>query len=189
MQADRFTIKSQEALRAAIDLAAGRRHAQVAPEHLLAVLLEQADGLVVPVLRKVGVTVDPLRAEVNAVLDALPTLGEPAEPTTSPELLQVVRAAEGAMRDLSDEYISTEHILLALAEKLPALPAAGATPDALRQAIEDVRGAHRVTSQNPEDTVRALEKFGRDLTEAAREQKLDPVIGPRRRDPPRQSRS
>ena len=181
MQADRFTIKSQEAVQAAIALAAGRRHAQVAPEHLLAVLLEQADGLVVPVLRKLGVTVDPLRADVNAALDALPTLEQAAEPTTAPELLTVLRAAEKEMRDLSDEYVSTEHLLLALAAaQTPAgdaLRRAGAAHDELLKALAEVRGSHRVTDQTPEDTVQALEKFGIDLTEQAADGQLDPVIG------------
>jgi ATP-dependent Clp protease ATP-binding subunit ClpB len=177
MQADRFTIKSQEALRAAIDLAAGRRHAQVAPEHLLAVLLEQEGGLVVPVLRKLGVAVEPLRAEVNAALDALPTLGAAAEPSTSAELLAVLRAAEQEMRGLKDDYVSTEHLLLALVAALPALPAAGASEAALRTAIGEVRGPHRVTDQSPEDKVQALERFGRDLTEEAEAGRLDPVIG------------
>src|SRR3954453_15150790 len=181
MQADRFTIKSQEALQAAIALAAQRKHAQVTPEHLLAVLLEQEDGLVVPVLRKLGVTLETLRGDVNAYLDALPTLEQAAEPTTAPELLTVLRAAEQEMRDLKDEYISTEHLLLALADGRTAageaLRRAGATKESILKALAEGRGSHRVTSQSPEDTVQALEKFGRDLTEAAREQKLDPVIG------------
>jgi ATP-dependent Clp protease ATP-binding subunit ClpB len=181
MHADRFTIKSQEALQAAISLAAGRHHAQVAPEHLLAVLLEQEDGLVVPVLSKLGATVGPLRADVNAALDALPTLEQAAEPTTSPELLTVLRAAESEMRDLKDEYLSTEHLLLALAEsKTPAgeaLRRSGAARDAVLKALPEIRGSHRVTTQSPEDTVQALEKFGIDLTEQAANGKLDPVIG------------
>src|SRR4051812_18749556 len=115
MQPDRFTIKTQEALQAAISFAAGRRHAQVVPEHLLAVLLEQEDGLVVPVLRKLGAPVESVRSELNAYLDALPTLDQAAEPTTAPELLTVLRAAEQEMRGLKDEYLSTEHVLLALA--------------------------------------------------------------------------
>src|SRR4051812_33697656 len=171
MQADRFTIKSQEALQAAIALAAERRNAQVAPEHLLAVLFEQTDGLVVPMLHKLGVAVDPLRADVNAALDALPTLEQAAEPTTAPELLTVLRAAEKDMRDLKDEFISTEHLLLALAEsKTPAgeaLRRAGAPKDEILKALGEVRGSHRVTSQSPEDTVRALEKYGLDLTQQA----------------------
>ncbi len=181
MQPDRFTIKSQEAIQAAIALAADRRHAQVSPEHLLAVLLEQADGLVVPVLRKLGVTVEPLRADVSAVLDALPTLDRPAEPTTAPELLSVLRAAEKHMRDLKDEYVSTEHVLLALADadtsSGEALRRAGASAATLLEAIAEVRGSHRVTSQSPEDTVQALEKFGIDLTVRAEGGELDPVIG------------
>src|SRR4051794_19653589 len=181
MNADKFTIKSQEALQAAIALAAARKHSQVQPEHLLAVLLEQADGLTLPVLRKLGAAPDAIRAEVNAALDALPTLSSDAEPTTAPELLQVLRAAEHEMRDLSDEYISTEHLLLSLAGHSSAageaLRSNGAPKEALAKAIGEVRGAHKVTSQNPEDTVRALEKYGIDLTERAEEGLLDPVIG------------
>ena len=177
MQADRFTIKSQEALSAAVGLAASRRQAQVEPAHLLAVLLEQDGGLVVPVLRKLGIAVEPLRADVNAALDALPTLSDAAEPSTSQALLGVLRSAEQEMRSLKDEYISTEHLLLALVPVVDALGTAGVTRDALLQAIAEVRGSHRVTDQSPEDKVQALEKFGRDLTEAAEEGKLDPVIG------------
>src|SRR6476646_585949 len=115
MNADRFTIKSQEALQAAISLAAARKHAQVAPEHLLSVLLDQGDSVVPGVLRKLGVASPALRAQVDAALDGLPTLGSPAEPATSPELLGVLRAAEVEMRDLKDEYLSTEHVLLSRA--------------------------------------------------------------------------
>ncbi|HEY1540047.1 MAG TPA: Clp protease N-terminal domain-containing protein, partial [Solirubrobacteraceae bacterium] len=182
MKADRFTIKTQEALQAALALAPKRRHAQVSPEHLLSVLLEQQDdGLVVPVLRKLGVAPEGLRADVNAALDALPTLTNVAEPTTSAELIAVLRAAEREMRQLKDEYVSVEHVLLAIAgDDGPAgkaLRAAGATPERILQALAEVRGSHRVTDQSPEDKVRALEKYGRDLTAAARDNKLDPVIG------------
>jgi ATP-dependent Clp protease ATP-binding subunit ClpB len=181
LNADRFTIKSQEALQAGIALAAERRHAQVAPEHLLSVLIGQ-DGSVVPgVLRKLGVAVPGLRADVDAALEELPTLGAPAEPTTSPELLGVLRAAEVEMRELKDEYISTEHLLLSLAgfggKAGDLLRAAGASKEQLRKAIDEVRGAHRVTDQSPEDKIQALEKFGVDLTERAELGELDPVIG------------
>src|SRR3954466_413965 len=136
MQADRFTIKSQEALQAALRLAPERGHTQVTPEHLLAVLLEQADGVVAPVLGKLGVAAASLRERVNAALEALPTItGEPQEPATSPELLAVLRAGEQEMSALGDEYVSTEHLLLALTEaKTPAgdaLRAAGASHDAV----------------------------------------------------------
>jgi ATP-dependent Clp protease ATP-binding subunit ClpB len=182
MQADRFTIKTQEALQAALALAPSRRHAQVSPEHLLAVLLEEQDGgLVAPVLRKLGASPDALRSDVNAALDALPTLTSEAEPTTSAELMSVLRAAEREMRQLKDEYVSVEHLLLAIAghdgPAGKALRAVGATRERLLQALADVRGSHRVTDQTPEDKFQALEKFGRDLTEAARDGLLDPVIG------------
>jgi len=181
MHVDRFTIKTQEAMQAAISLAAVRRNAQVMPEHLLAVLLEQADGLVSPVLRKLGVTVDVLRADVNEAIDAQPTLDQAAEPTTAPELLTVLRAAEQEMRGLKDEYVSTEHVLLALAEaRTPAgdaLRRGGAAKEQVLKALTEVRGSHRVTTQSPEDTVQALEKFGINLTAQADEGKLDPVIG------------
>ncbi len=182
MQADRFTIKTQEALQAALALAPTRRHAQVSPEHLLAVLLEEQDGgLVAPVLRKLGASPDVLRADVNAALDALPTLTAEAEPTTSAELMSVLRAAEREMRQLKDEYVSVEHLLLAIAghdgPAGKALRAVGATRERLLAALADVRGSHRVTDQTPEDKFQALEKFGRDLTEAARDGLLDPVIG------------
>ncbi len=181
MSPDRFTIKTQEALQAALNLAHARRHAQVTPEHLLAVLLEQQDGLVSPVLGKLGVAPEPLRAALNADLDARPTLGSPTEPTTAPELLSVLRSGEQEMRALKDEYLSTEHLLLALTEDSgkagQALRLAGAAHDSVAQALTEVRGSHRVDSQNPEETVQALEKFGRDLTQAAEEGKLDPVIG------------
>ncbi|MDX6657069.1 MAG: ATP-dependent Clp protease ATP-binding subunit ClpB, partial [Solirubrobacteraceae bacterium] len=112
MNADRFTIKSQEALQAALALAVARKHSQVQPEHLLAVLLEQPDGMTLPVLRKLGASPDAIRAEANEILDGLPTLSTDAEPSTAPELLQILRAAEHEMRELSDEYVSTEHLLL-----------------------------------------------------------------------------
>jgi ATP-dependent Clp protease ATP-binding subunit ClpB len=183
MNADRFTIKSQEALQAALALAVARKHSQVQPEHLLAVLLEQADGMTLPVLRKLGASPDAIRAEANEILDALPTLSTEAEPTTAPELARILRAAEHEMRGLSDEYVSTEHLLLALADSTPptrageALRRAGVTKDALTKALADVRGSHRVTDQSPEDKVQALEKFGIDLTELAQQGLLDPVIG------------
>jgi len=184
MQQDRFTIKSQEAIQAAQQLADQRRNPQTTPEHLLAVLLEQEGGVVAPVLRKLGVTPAAVRQAVTAALDALPTLsgGAAAEPAGgSSELVQIMRAAEAEMRELQDEYVSTEHLMLAIA-KHPgkagdALRSAGASHEELLKALAEVRGSHRVTDQNPEDKFQALERFGRDLTEAAAQGKLDPVIG------------
>src|SRR4051794_38218306 len=178
MQLDRFTIKAQEALQAALRIAADRRHTEAAPAHLLLALLEQPEGVVLPVLQKLGAAPEAIRREVNAALEALPTVTAGArEPATARELLDVLREAEREAGRLRDEYISTEHLLLALSEAVPYLKANGAAHDALEKAIADVRGPHRVTDQSPEDKYRALEKFGRDLTQAARDGKLDPVIG------------
>jgi ATP-dependent Clp protease ATP-binding subunit ClpB len=182
MQLDRFTIKSQEAIQAALRLAEDRANPQATPEHLLAVLLEQPEGIVVPVLRKVGVDPGGLRATLNGALDALPRMTGPSGGSgPSEELIQVLRAAEHEMRQLGDEYVSTEHLLLSLAghnsKAGELLRDAGARHEVLLQAIQEVRGPHRVTDMNPEDKFQALEKYGRDLTAAARDGKLDPVIG------------
>ncbi|MEA2289458.1 MAG: ATP-dependent Clp protease ATP-binding subunit ClpB, partial [Solirubrobacteraceae bacterium] len=182
MQADRFTIKAQEAIAAAGSLAERRRNPQVTPEHLLAVLLEQDGGVVAPVLGKLGAGVAVVRSEADAALDALPTVSEGGESAgPSSELVRVLRDAENEMRALKDEYVSTEHLLLSLAghpsKAGDALRAHGATKVRLLKAIKEVRGPHRVTDQDAEDKYRALEKFGRDLTEEAEQGKLDPVIG------------
>jgi ATP-dependent Clp protease ATP-binding subunit ClpB len=187
MQPDRFTIKSQEALQAAQRLADGRRNPQTTPEHLLAVLLESDSGVVVPVLRKLGVEPGAVRQSIGAALEALPKLTGDARPGTaelaggSGELVQVLRTAENEARTLNDEYVSTEHLLLALAahpgKAGDALRSNGAGRDELLKAIAEVRGPHRVTDQTPEEKFQALERFGRDLTQAAAQSKLDPVIG------------
>jgi ATP-dependent Clp protease ATP-binding subunit ClpB len=184
MQPDRLTIKTQEALQAAQRLADDRRNPQTTPEHVLAVLLEQEGGVVVPVLRKLGADPASVRQELNSALDALPKLSGSgsAEPAGgSSELVQILRTAESEMRDLKDEYISTEHLMLAIAahpgKAGEALRSLGASREQLLKALAEVRGSHRVTDQSPEDKFQALERFGRDLTEAAATGKLDPVIG------------
>jgi ATP-dependent Clp protease ATP-binding subunit ClpB len=184
MNADRFTIKSQEAVRDAGRLAEEHRHPQVTPEHLLAVLLEQEGGIVPAVLGKLGVATSDVRGPLSAALAGLPTMGPGGEASGQPssELVQVLRAAEHEMRELRDEYVSTEHLLLSLSghgsKAGDALRAAGATKDQIREAIGHVRGANaRVTDQSPEDKVQALEKFGVDLTDRAARGELDPVIG------------
>ena len=174
MQLDRFTIKSQEALQAAIRLAADRRNTETAPEHLLLALLDQQEGIVGPVLRKVGADPAAVRSEVGGSLDRLPTITAGArEPATSRELLDVLRNAEREAGKLQDEYVSTEHLLLSLSEAVEGLP----NHEDILQAVEQVRGPHRVTDQSPEEKYQALQRFGRDLTAAADEGKLDPVIG------------
>ncbi len=193
MQPDRFTIKSQEALAAATRLAQERRNPQVTPTHLLAALLDSesgsgptdaAGGVVVPVLTKLGIQLPALRAEAGRALEDLPRLGEGSSTEggqPSSELTAVLRDAEKHAKDLSDEYISTEHLLLALAEDKSragqALRAVGVTRDRLLQALAEVRGPHRVADQSPEEKYQALERFGRDFTKLAEEGKLDPVIG------------
>jgi len=176
MQADRFTIKSQEAVAAAQSLAATRRNPEVAPAHLLVALLEQADGLVVPILQRLGVDTAALVARANEAVAALPKLsGEGEEPRFSSGLAQVIRQAEKEMAAKGDEYISTDHLLLALSES-STLRELLPERSSLEQAIAEVR-PQKVTSPNPETTAQALEKFGRDLTAEAKSGKLDPVIG------------
>ena len=184
MQPDKFTIKSQEALQAAQQLADERRNPQTMPEHLLAVLLEQDGGTVVPVLRKLGVDPAAVRQTNGEALDALPKLqsGGSAEPAGgSTELVQILRDAEKEMRELRDEYVSTEHLMLAIADHPGqagrVMRSVGATREQLLKALAEVRGSHHVTDQNPEEKIQALERYGRDLTEAAAQGKLDPVIG------------
>jgi ATP-dependent Clp protease ATP-binding subunit ClpB len=175
MQADRFTVKSQEAVAAALDLARSHRNPEAAPPHLLVALLEQADGLVVPILQKLGADTANLAARANEAVAALPKLSDEEEPRMSSNLAAVLRKAETEMAAMRDEYISTEHLLLALTDSAVS----DVLPDraSLEKAIGEVRGPHRVTSPNPEDSVQALEKFGRDLTAEAESGKLDPVIG------------
>jgi ATP-dependent Clp protease ATP-binding subunit ClpB len=185
MQLDRFTIKSQEALQSAQRLADERRNPQTTPEHLLAVLLEQDGGIVGPVLRKLGADPAAVRQALGPALDALPELstgaGSPEPAAGSSELVQILRDAEKEMRELGDEYVSTEHLMLAIAahpgKAGDALRTAAGSQEQLRKALAEVRGSHRVTDQNPEDKFQALQRFGRDLTEAAGQGKLDPVIG------------
>jgi ATP-dependent Clp protease ATP-binding subunit ClpB len=177
MQADRFTVKSQEALAAAQRLAGARRNPEVAAPHLLVTLLEQEGGIVVPVLRRAGADPDRVRRRANEALDALPkvTGDATAAPALGSGLIELLRRADEEARGMGDEYVSTEHLLLALASD-PKIDT-GASRDQLADAVEQVRGPHRVTDQNPEDKYQALEKFGRDLTQAAEQGKLDPVIG------------
>src|SRR5215211_428964 len=177
MHPDRFTLKSQEALAAAQRLAGARRNPEVAPQHLLIALLEQEGGIVVPVLQGANADPEAVRRRANEALDALPTVSGDATgaPAIGSALAAVLESADAEARGMGDEYVSTEHLLLALASD-PQVDA-GASRDQLAATVQEVRGPHRVTDQNPEDKYQALEKFGRDLTEAAEQGKLDPVIG------------
>jgi ATP-dependent Clp protease ATP-binding subunit ClpB len=178
---DRLTVKSAEAIQEAANEARKAGNPTVEDLHLIAALLQQEEGIVVPILQKVGVNVTRLRSEVETARGRLPKQSGGAQATISRELNEVLDRAEKEARDLKDEYISTEHLLLGLAEKGFAvrdlLRAQGATREALVQALEQVRGSHHVTDQNPEEKYQALQRFSTDLTERARRGKLDPVIG------------
>jgi ATP-dependent Clp protease ATP-binding subunit ClpB len=177
MQADRFTVKSQEAVAAAQELARTRRNPEIASAHLLAALLDQAESMAVPVLQKVGADPMTVRAQAMEAIASLPTLGDGDEPRMSSNLARVVRGAEGEMAKLGDSYITVGHLLLALAEEGSGV--SDLLPDRaeLERAVKAVQGPAKVTSPNAEDNAQALEKFGVDLTAEAESGKLDPVIG------------
>src|SRR5512146_3339230 len=180
---DKLTRKSQEAISAAIRQAASDGNPQVEPVHLLLALLKQADGTAQPLLEAAGADTSRIAAEATALLRKMPqTRGDTASaPETSRQLLSVINTAAALARQLDDEYISTEHLLVGLATGggpvATALQRAGASPEALTSAFTKVRGSTRVTSEDPESTYQALEKYGVDLTQLARDGKLDPVIG------------
>ena len=180
---DKLTHKSQDALSTAVRRAAADGSPQVDPLHLLLALLEQADGTTAPLLRAVGADPALVAKQAEERLARLPRArgATLSAPEMSRPLLSAVATASSRAKQLNDEYISTEHLLVGLAadggEAKAVLAAAGATPDALLEAFSQIRGSARVTSQDPEDTYKALEKFGVDLTKSARDGKLDPVIG------------
>src|SRR6266481_898086 len=180
---DKLTHKSQDALSTAVRRAAADGSPQVDPLHLLLTLLEQEDGTTAPLLRAVGADPALVAKQAGERLARLPRArgATLSAPEMSRPLLSAVATASSRAKQLNDEYISTEHLLVGLAadggEAKAVLAAAGATPDALLEAFSQIRGSARVTSQDPEDTYKALEKFGVDLTKSARDGKLDPVIG------------
>jgi len=178
---DRLTVKAGEAIQTAMKHARREGHPEIGGVHLLQALLDQEEGLVIPVLRKVGARPDRIREETAGALGTYATVSGGADPRIARDLDRALDAAEEEARELGDEYISTEHLLLGLTvEKADAgrvLRDAGADHDTVREALEAVRGSQRVTDQSPEDKYQALEKYGRDLTERARRGKLDPVIG------------
>src|SRR5688500_2584810 len=178
---DRLTVKSSEALNEAVSLARRAGNPVVYDLHLLVALLTQDEGIVTPLLQKAAVNVPAVRAEAERELARAPKQTG-AQPTLSRELNQVLDRAEEEAKSLGDEYVSTEHLLLALSdvkgtESKTLLTAAGATHADLLEALQSVRGSHRVTDQSPENQYQALQRYTRDLTEAARKGKLDPVIG------------
>jgi ATP-dependent Clp protease ATP-binding subunit ClpB len=185
MDINRFTEKAQEAVRAAQSLATRYSNQQIEVEHLLFALLEQQAGLVPSVLTRAGVDVEALKAAVERDISRLPKVTGPSGPVDqvyiTARLNKVFLAGEDEAKKLKDDYVSVEHLLLAITDEggaaSRALKAAGATRDRIQQTLVQVRGHQRVTSQNPEATYEALERYGRDLTKMASSGKLDPVIG------------
>jgi ATP-dependent Clp protease ATP-binding subunit ClpB len=182
MRLDKLTIKSQEALAEAQNRAASRGHSEIHPAHLLGALLGQPEGSTVPVLQKLGVSIDALRGQVEKLLEGLPKVHGGAQPHLSRATSRVLEAAFAEADALKDEYVSTEHLLLALAGAKDdpagrALRQAGVEREALLKALAAVRGGARVTDPDPESKYQALQKFSRDLTDLARRGKIDPVVG------------
>lgn len=170
LDSNRFTLKTTEVLAAAAEMAGAAANPEITPQHLLLALLGQQEGIVQPILHKLGVDLPGLRQKIVAALEGLPkAYGSQAQP--SKPLVAALEEADGLRGELGDDYLSTEHLLLALAELV------GVERKALQSALEEVRGSHRVVNQTPENQYQALERFGHDLTLAARNGELDPVIG------------
>ena len=176
-----MTLKTQEALQSAQELARGFSHSEIRPLHLLLALGRQQEGIVVPILEKLGADPRAVAAAAEARLNSLPKVAGQSEIGLSRALQDVFNGAESAAKEFQDEFISTEHLLLAMVrgkgEAAEILTKLGATPDNILHALRDVRGSNRVTDQNPEDKFQALRRYAKDLTDLARRGKLDPVIG------------
>jgi ATP-dependent Clp protease ATP-binding subunit ClpB len=166
-----WTRKTTEAVQAAMELARSRSNPEVVPAHLLLAMIGQAESVVLPVLQRVGVAPASLKNTLDDQVASLPSAYGGGDPTLSRDLRDAFDDADKVRSDLHDEYLSTEHLLLALHDRV------GADRETLLGALAEVRGSHHVTSQDPEQSYQALERFGRDLTDAARAGKLDPVIG------------
>ena len=182
LRMDKLTVKAQEALARAQELAAVRNQQQIEPLHILSALLAQNEGVVPPVLAKLGVRPEAVAEQLDRQLVQLPKVSGVAQQYLSPASEDVLKRAFDEAGGFHDEFVSTEHILLAIAamDRDPAgaiLHRLGATRDSVLQALVSVRGSHRVTSSTPESTYRAIEQYGRNLTDLARRDKLDPVIG------------
>jgi ATP-dependent Clp protease ATP-binding subunit ClpB len=183
MNINKYTEKAQEAILGAQQLADREGHPEITPEHLLLTLLEQRDGIVPEIVRKMNADPAALAAGIRAELERLPRAHGGSQVALSSRLRQVTDAAEKEAERLKDEYVSTEHLFVAIAAEGGRSPSArllqsrGITRDSILQALTSIRGSQRVTSQNPETTYQALERYGRDLTDLARKGKLDPVVG------------
>jgi ATP-dependent Clp protease ATP-binding subunit ClpB len=183
MNFQKFTIKSQEAVQTAQEIAANYNNQAIEPEHLLAALVQDSEGVVVPILQKVGANVGYIKIKINEALEKLPKISGTSVGNNymGQSLAQLFDASLKEATSLKDEYVSTEHLLLALVSSKSTagklLTDQGVTKDQIYAALKDIRGTQRVTDQTPEEKYQALQKFGRDLNELARKGKLDPVIG------------
>jgi len=179
---DKFTLKSQEALQAAQAHAEQNGNPQVAPEHLLWALIQQKDGVVLPVLQKLGANIQTLARDLGTAVAKLPKVQGQAQIFVSPGLERVLETAQKEADQFKDEYVSTEHLLIALAsakgeEVARLLQAQGVTKDNVLKVLVSIRGTQKITDPNPEEKYQALQRYSRDLTDLARKGKLDPVIG------------
>jgi ATP-dependent Clp protease ATP-binding subunit ClpB len=184
MQVEKFTLKAQEALQEAKAIAEQRNHQQIDVEHLLLALLLQKEGIVLPILQKLGVNIDLMISQLEEELNRIPKVmgGGAGQAYLSNRLNEILNMAWKEAERLMDEYLSTEHLLIAIADEkrgpsYQILQANGVTRDLIFRVLQEIRGPHRVTDQNPEGKYQALKRYSRDLTEEARKGKLDPVIG------------
>ena len=178
---DKFTIKAQEAVQRAVDLAADRGNPQTTPVHLLFALLAEQEGIVRPLLEKIGVDRPHLERIIEAELSHLPKVAGGAQPQPDQELIKVFEIATSESGTMKDDFVSTDHLLIAIS-KAPSkaqnvLKLAAVTEKELLAGLQAVRGSSRVTDQSPEEKFQALEKYGIDLVQRASQGKLDPVIG------------
>ena len=181
MRLDKFTLRGQEAIQAGIELAERNQNQQVEPEHVLCAMLDQPEGIVRPLLGKLGANVAVIKNDCEAAVGRFPRV-QGGQQYFSPRLSQIFTAAQKRAEKMQDEFISTEHLLLAISEEKDGaagkvLRQHGVNPEDLQKAIEQTRGGTRITDQNAEANYQALSKYARDLTDAARRGKLDPVIG------------
>jgi ATP-dependent Clp protease ATP-binding subunit ClpB len=184
MQVDRFTLKTQEVLQGAKSIAEQRHHQQIDVEHLLVALLIQKEGIVIPIIQKLGANPNLFISQLEEELDRIPkvTGGGVGQVYLSSRLNEILNTAWKEAERLTDEYLSTEHLLIAIADEKGGaaskiLQRNGVTKDAIFRVLQEIRGSHRITDQNPEEKYQALKRYSRDLTEEARKGKLDPVIG------------
>jgi ATP-dependent Clp protease ATP-binding subunit ClpB len=184
MRFDKFTIKVQEAIQSAQSMAEGMGHQQIEPEHLLTTLLNQPDNIILPLLQKLGINPDQVKKILKNQVDNIPSVSGTGKGQSyiSPRLNAALDGSFKEASQMRDEYVSMEHILIAFIDQkgdplAQALLSLGLTRDNILKSLKDIRGSQRVTDPNPEDKYRPLEKFARDLTDLAREGKLDPVIG------------